>query len=530
MKKSMRIQENVLITLGRVCTCGLILTLFVGCELAYEPAFNGGAPGAPGTISHQQFIYREKVAAPYTEEDLTKTISLCKLLTIALYNNPNTRVSWNAARAAAFGYHASLSEYYPAIDYQGNIQDQVSNGAADISGLGGAVFPTNTSGQTTDSSTSSSTTSGTTTQNLITVFNQFTLSYLLLDFGGRDAQAELAFQALVTANWQHNLTMQQVMLSVINAYTSYIGNQALVKASEQDLEDAKIALEAAVKMRANGLATMTDVLSAQSTVEQMRLNLEQARGAEKTAFAELLINLGLPPESPLCVEGLPDKLPVIEISGDVCSLIELAKERRADIGAAIALVKEQEAQLIMSYSAGMPTFTVNGSANRVNFLKPNRPMKYNNSIALNWNCPLFNGFYYVNQEKQFKAQIAQAIANVDVTVSQVVTNVVVNYYALKTAEAALPATEALVEFSERAYKGTLSKYKVGAGSILDALALLTTLSNARAQKIAARTQWASSLANLAFSVGVLAEDSGTWMSKPPKNLSKIQLKETQVCP
>ena len=38
--------------------------------------------------------------------------------------------------------------------------------------------------------------------------------------------------------------MQQVMLSVLNAYTSYIGNKGLVEAYEQDLKDAQVALDA----------------------------------------------------------------------------------------------------------------------------------------------------------------------------------------------------------------------------------------------------------------------------------------------
>ena len=78
--------------------------------------------------------------------------------------------------------------------------------------------------------------------------------------------------------------MQQVMLSVLNAYTAYLGNKGLVTAYEQDLKDAQVALDAAKVMRTAGLATLNDVLLAQSTLEQTRTNLLQAQGAEKTAF------------------------------------------------------------------------------------------------------------------------------------------------------------------------------------------------------------------------------------------------------
>ena len=51
------------------------------------------------------------------------------------------------------------------------------------------------------------------------------MTYLLLDFGGRNATAELALHTLYSSNWEHDYTMQQVMLSVLNAYTTYIGNK-----------------------------------------------------------------------------------------------------------------------------------------------------------------------------------------------------------------------------------------------------------------------------------------------------------------
>jgi outer membrane protein len=497
------------------------LGLFLcGCELTYDPSFSGDAPASPGVERPQRFIYREKVVPPFTVGDLTKTMPLSKLLDIALYNNPITRVSWNAARAAAFNYHVALSEEYPTITYTGSMEAQVSNGAVNISGAGGAIIANGST--TTTTTTTTTTSSSSSTETVETVFNQLTLSYLLMDFGGRAAQEDLAYQMLIQANWQHNLAMQNVMLSVINFYTSYISNKALVLASEKDLKDAQVLLAAAIKMKENGLATLTDVLSAQSTLEQFRFNLEQARGAEKTSLAELLIALGLPPNTDICIQDLPEKLPVIEIAGDICTLIELAKEKKPDIGAAIAQVKQQEANLKASISAGLPALTVNGSAARVNFVKPKIPSIFNNSIALDWTSPIFSGFLFVNQQKEIRAQIAEAIANVDETVAEVVTEVVVNYYAFTTAEAALPSSEAVLEFSQRTYRGMLSQYKVGTAAIQDVVTALTTLSNARSQQILTRAQWAASLANLAFSVGVLEDDGGIWMDKPPKKLYQVK--------
>ena len=173
----------------------------------------------------------------------------------------------------------------------------------------------------------------------------------------------------------------------------------------------------------------------------------------------------------------------------------------------------------------MPVFTLTGVASRQNFTNPYVPRIDENIITLNLNAPLFSGFYYTNLVKQMKAQVDEAIANLDAQVSTVVSNVVVNYYAFKTAEAALASSEATLGYSQRSYEGTFSQYKVGSSSMLDVVNSLTILSNARAQQIATRTQWAYSLANLAFSVGILTEDSGMWMDGPPKRLYDIKYKD-----
>jgi outer membrane protein len=511
--------------------------LLTSCEFTYDPSKEGDAPGSPGSEKYQPFKYRETFVEPFTEEDLSGTMPLSKLLDIALYNNPTTRSSWHAARAAAYAYHVSWSAYYPAVTLIGDIATERTNGPTDINNTqstngnvvtNAAMTPlalTGPSAAASSAASSSTSTTSTGAATVSTVFNEITGSYLLLDFGGRNAQTELAFQMLEQANWQHNLAMQQVMLAVLNSYTSYIGNRALVAASEQDLEDAKVALESTKVQRLAGLATLTDVLTAQSSVEQMQFNLEQARGAEKTALATLLITLGLSPDKEISVQDLPEKLPVIEISHNVSALIEMAKEHRPDIGAAIAQVKQQRAQLVISYSSGMPVFTLNATTNQLYFLHPKIPETYNNSVSLNWSTPLFQGFYYLNQRRQIKEQIQEALANVDATVAQVVTAVMTDYYAFTTAEASLPSSEALVESSKRAYHGILSQYKVGVASVVDVTTALTTLSNARAQLVMTRTQWAASLANLAFSVGVLEDTSGSWESAPPSRLYKLQYQD-----
>jgi outer membrane protein TolC len=298
------------------------------------------------------------------------------------------------------------------------------------------------------------------------------------------------------------------MLSVLNAYISYIGEKGLYEAYVLDLKDAEVAVKSATALHDAGLATLTDVLSAKANLELIRTNMFQAQGAERTAFGEILIAIGLPADADVSVESLPEKLPVIEIEGNISGLLDLAKKKRPDLGIAIAAIKQQEDQLALSYSNSMPIITANGNWSQVRFISPRKPSGYNQTAFLEMNMPIFQGFYFMNQQRQFRAQIEEAMANLDIQVAAVSVQVITNYYLFKSAEAALPATQAAVEFSTRAYRGFVVQYRTGTATITDMLTALTALTNARAQEILTRTQWASALANLAFSVGVLDENGG----------------------
>lgn len=246
-----------------------MLFLAWGCEPFYDPIANEDVPASPGsTWDNQPIIVKKTTENPFTAEDLSKTMPLSLLLDMALYNNPSTRASWNAARASAYAWRASLSDYYPAINYIGSLNAQTNKGSSFATSGGGII----------STGTPASTSTETRSTNLTNVLNA---TYLVLDFGGRDAATEFALQSLYASNWQHNFTMQQVMLSVLNAYVSYIENKGLVEAYAQDMKDAEVALKATLVMRNAGIATLSDVLLAQSTLEQYRTSWLQAQGAEK---------------------------------------------------------------------------------------------------------------------------------------------------------------------------------------------------------------------------------------------------------
>src|SRR5712692_9078041 len=108
-------------------------------------------------------------------------ITLQQLLAYALSNNPQTRSAWLNARAAAAGAASRRSAYYPAVD--ANVQGAFSH----------QTFPTS---------------SGFVPFELRTLAPGATLTWLLLDLGGRSADVAEADLLLDAANLDRGAVVQ----------------------------------------------------------------------------------------------------------------------------------------------------------------------------------------------------------------------------------------------------------------------------------------------------------------------------------
>jgi outer membrane protein len=248
-----------------------------------------------------------------------KKLTLADLVDVALRINPSTQSTWEQARASAADWASSRGAYYPTI-----------SGDASGYGMGGD---------------SSSGYYGTVS---------LSLNYLLFDFGGRAATVESARQALMAANWNHNQGIQDILRNVPQAYYTYIGNQAQVRASESDLEEALTSLKSTEQRKKAGVSTIADVLQARSRVDQVRLDLVSNRGAVKISRGDLATTIGWPANADFDVAEGPEDLPLNNISENTQTLIALALRDRPDLSAARAAVYQSKAELKKAESALWP--------------------------------------------------------------------------------------------------------------------------------------------------------------------------------
>lgn len=491
--------------------CSLCMLLSSCCFI--DPSYDGevaewyAVPWAPLSTKkiHHSPTPEEEVKA---EEEMLKEGQpwhIDNLIDVALRNNPDTRVTWQNARSAAFLWRASRSILYPTVNLSEQLLFQKISGAGIGAGAGaanatGIVDTGNTGDNVVVAGGGSGVTNAITNQWLISTLS---FSYLMLDFGGRMAAIERAREALFNADWMHNREVQTVMLNVLTSYYQHLEAKALLAARELDLKEAKENLESAQEQFDAGVVTIVDVLQAKSSYVNIQFQMEQLRGQTKTTLGRLATAMGMPANAQFEVVPLPEDLQMEKVHKDIDELIATAKAERPDLAAAEANWKAQEANARVAWSAGMPTLTANGIMQNSDNISAclNSSRYYSGSIILN--VPIFNGFYYVNQTRSARALAAAAFAEWKSREDNALLEVVISYADFTTAAQQIKFADENYFFANEAYEAALANYRFGVNTILDVLTAEAALSNARAQRIQSRTFWIISLTNIAYATGTL---------------------------
>ncbi len=485
---------------GLICGAAMLL-LLSGC-MGNLPGQNPltKAPSSPATVwrpSSQQASHpgsTEDVPKPVRVPEIPSQIPdqegelrLPELVDIALSNSPETRETWAAARAAAAEYGEAQAPYYPSID----VGAQVSVERTELSG--GREF-----------------------------FEQFNyspiakLSYLLLDFGGRGARAESAWQALVASNLQHNQRIQDVVLRVATAYHMLVGKMADLDAAEANLEAAQISEKSADRRREAGAGTITDVLLARARRAQRKLDVVDRRGAVEIARGGLATAMGLAANAKLNVAPSEQEPRLEWADVNIDNVIDQALDQRPDMAAAWARLRESESAVSVAESNLWPTLSLEADAawKEIHGRSPPVPNSgesegFDNSgfegrAGLVLRYSLFEGFAFSNAVRRKKALAEMARAEAERQEQKVIEQVWNSYQNLNTAGQRVEASNELLVSAELSYDSMLISYRAGVAQIVELLQAQSTLADARSENVNARTFWYIALVKLAHDMGVIS--------------------------
>ncbi len=429
--------------------------------------FNTDALAPPRPVLHGAAA---NSAAPCAAPPSAAPLALLDVVDLALCNNPQTREVWANARVQAAQVGVAQAAYLPGLT------GSVSAGRNWTDSAGrNSPYDQNSAG--------------------------LTLSYLLYDFGARDATLENARQLLAAASASQDSTVQAVFLAAVQAFYQAQAGVTALSAAQESERASKESLSAAEARYKVGAATPADKLQAQTAWSQATLNRITAEGGLKNAQGALANVIGQDAQRPVSLMPLAEVSPGETFERDVNALVDEARRRRPDLLAAEAQVRAAAANLDATRAAGRPSISLAASGNR--FDAGDSPVTHTSSVGVTLTVPFFSGFAPTYRTRAAEAQVDVRSAQRDRLRLQVALDVWNAYHNLHTATQALRTSADLLNSASQSEQVALGRYKAGVGSILDVLNAQSALASARQQRVQAALNWNVSRATLAQSVGSL---------------------------
>ena len=395
-----------------------------------------------------------------------KPLSLVDVTEAALCHNPQTKEVYASAKAQAAQVGVARSLFFPSVT------DTVSTSE-----------------------------NKTRLTNYSNVTNKIVASYLLYDFGSRDATLENANQLLKAASATQNATVQNVLLSAVNAFYQVHASKAILNASIETEHLYQESFKSAEAKYIAGVATPADKLQAQTSFANATLTKIKNEGTLKIAYGNLANIMGVP--ASLRLEIADAKLDTIPdmIDQDIEALIEQARSQRPDLIASEAQLKASLAKIEVAKADSKPTVSLNLSNTYSD--NSNESFTNNSAIGVNVSIPLFGGYKPTYLIRSAEATAELNASQRDQLKLQVSLDVWTAYQNLKTANESITASNVLVSSAEESSRVALGRYKEGVGNIIDTLNAQSALANAKQQKIQSVLNWNIARTTLAQSIGVL---------------------------
>ena len=420
-----------------------VVFLSVGCSSTDPWGVMGNVPDGPS----QQFHPETDILEPDRLLDNTvskeqigeEQLTLEQCISFALENNPRTRESWYAARAASKFLGAGKASCLPEAEFFSGAARADSADARAGSGIREAGPNT-------------------------TYDAGFGASYLLYDGGRRSAGIDEAEARALIANFRHNTTVQDLVLEVQESYYRLLAAKWSEDVAKETLHQRNSHLEAARQRKQAGVVSRSDVLKARTEVENARLSLVRTRSEIDIASGELATAMNLPVSKPLEVKKGPEEIQKRNLT-TVDDLLQKAAKNRPALQSALAQVRRAQANVDAARADYYPDLTVSADYGWREDTFPPAEEEWSTRLGLKF--PIFTGFERSYRFKMAENELEQSRANYEDALSSVALEVWSAHSNVKEADQAIEAAQSLVDSAEESLNVAEEEYKTGVGSIIE---------------------------------------------------------------
>lgn len=405
--------------------------------------------------------------------DFSKALTLADVTEAALCNNPQTRESYANAKVQAAQLGIAKSAFLPTLTDSFGVNQNFVNPESASRG-----------------------------REFNNLSNSLAASYLLYDFGNRDAALENARQLLNAVSATQSAVVQNILLSTVKAYYQVQSDIAALEATKESERFNLESFKAAEAKYKAGVSTPADKLQAETAYAQAVLNRISAEGALKTDYGILANVMGMNANVPLnLVRSVNSPVNTSEIERDINQLIEYARVRRPDLVASEAQVSAAKASILASRAAAKPTVSVGLS----NSFQDGSSLASGNTstLGLTVTVPIFSGYAPTYRIRAAESTAEAREAQRDQLKLQISLDVWTAFQNLRTAHETIKSAEILVNSATESARVALGRYKAGVGNIIDTLNAQSALASANQQKIKADLNRNTARAALAQAIGTL---------------------------
>jgi outer membrane protein TolC len=402
-------------------------------------------------------------------------LTLSAAIDLALCKNTATRSAWAAAHQQAAALGASEGAWLPQVTATGSAT-RTFGAHQDDNGV------VTSADQTTKDAA-------------------VNLTWTLYDFGGREGRIRNDRYLLDAAAGTASSVSQQTILGVVQDYYGVVAAEAGLVAAETTEKNAAHSLEIARALRQGGVATLADVLQAETAYDQALLSRIQAAQTTKTSRGGLAVLIGSEANQPLKLVADPVPAQAPALSARMEDLMAEAAKQRPDLAAARAEVDAAAAEVTVARAAGRPSISITAGRSTIN--QTAIPTQNFGQVGINVTVPIFTGF-----QVGYSVRLAQAaLESREVNAEQVRLNVSLEvwnaYYSLDSANQQLATTSTLIITASSNEEVAVGRYQAGVGTIIDLLTAQTAAASARQLRIGAELNWEVARAQLALALGRL---------------------------
>nr|WP_284502686.1 MULTISPECIES: TolC family protein [unclassified Caballeronia] len=424
-------------------------------------------------------------ASPYVcrsgSVNIPQPLTLSDALDLALCHNPQVQSAWATIKVQAAQVGVARAAYLPTLN-------------AGVSKLNQKTVYPEAQFQVNSARNSTS--------------QYATLTWRLLDFGGRGANRRSANALLDAALASHDAALQKNLADVIGAYFDAQTARANREAKETSEGIARQTLETAQKREARGAGAQSDTLQAKTALAKAGLETGRAIGGYEKSLSALVVAMGLQTQ----VLGA-DKLTLGQDYADVENTLQqglqtwltVAQELHPAIVAARARLESAKEKLTATRSEGLPTldFTASEYING----RPDQGLSatrtHESVVGVTVTLPLFDGFGRTYKVRDAQAQIEVQEADLHTVENQVLGEVVKAHADAVSALRNLDSSRRLIDAAHDALENVRRKYDRGLVDILEMLSVQTALADAEQERVRALAEWRSARLRLLANAGTI---------------------------